>query len=66
MYLSILKNKYGIWREGEYIWNNLLQCSKTEQIYLIDFGNIPWNSTVPNTKWHINTTKYPRMNLREV
>lgn len=66
VYLSILKNKYGIWREGDYIWNNLLQNSKTGQIYLIDFGNIPWNSTVSNTKWHINTDKYPRINLTEV
>jgi serine/threonine protein kinase len=62
--LGILKKEYGIWREGEYIWSNLLQNSKTQQIYLIDFGNIPWFSSVPNSKWNINRDKYPRLNLK--
>jgi hypothetical protein len=65
-FLSIIKNKYGIWRESEYIWTNLLQSSKTGQIYLIDFGNIPWHSSVPNSKWHIAIDKYPRPNLEDV
>jgi len=63
-YLSILRKDYGISREGEYIWSNLLQNSKTGQIYLIDFGNIPWFSSVPNSKWYINKDKYPRLNLK--
>ncbi len=63
-FLSIIKKQYGIWRESDYIWSNLLQNSKTEQIYLIDFGNIPWFSSVPNSKWHINNEKYPRLNLK--
>ncbi len=62
-FLQILKKEYGIWRESEYIWSNLLQNSNTLQIYLIDFGNIPWFSTVPNSKWHIHKDKYPRLNL---
>jgi hypothetical protein len=63
-FLTIIKKQYGIWRESEYIWSNLLHNSKTTQIYLIDFGNIPWFSTVPNSKWHIDKEKYPRLNLK--
>ena len=65
-FLSIIKNKYGIWRESEYIWTNLLQSSKTGQIYLIDFGNIPWFAGVPNSKWHISIDMYQRQSLKDV
>ena len=64
-YLFILRNKYGIWKDGEYIWNNLVQSSKTGQIYFIDFGNIPWFTTVSNTKWNINQHLYATTNLKE-
>jgi hypothetical protein len=64
-YLFILRNQYGIWKDGEYIWNNLVQSSKTGQIYLIDFGNIPWFTTVSNTKWNIKRDLYSKTNLKE-
>ena len=64
-YLFILRNQYGIWKDGEYIWNNLVQSNTTGQIYLIDFGNIPWYSTVSNTKWYINRDLYSKTNLKE-
>lgn len=64
-YLFILKNQYGIWKDGEYVWNNLVQSSTTGQIYLIDFGNIPWYSTVSNTKWQINRVLYSKTSLKE-
>jgi len=53
-YLEILKRDYGISRISEYQWCNLLQCPKTQQIYLISFGNIPWISYLSNTKWVIS------------
>jgi hypothetical protein len=64
-YLFILRNQYGIWKDGEYVWNNLVQSSKTGQIYFIDFGNIPWFTAVSNTRWNINQHLYAKTNLKE-
>ena len=53
-YLNILETQFGIVRRCEYQWNNLLQCPKTKQIYLISFGNIPCIHQLSRTKWVIS------------
>lgn len=57
MYLDIIHQHYGIYKRGEYFWGNILQDTKTGQIYLIDFGNIPLYYDVPNTNWLISATR---------
>ena len=57
LYLEILHQHYGIYKRGEYFWGNILQDTKSGQIYLIDFGNIPLYCDVPNTNWLISATR---------
>ena len=57
LYLDIIRQHYGIYKRGEYFWGNILQDVITNQIYLIDFGNIPLYMDVPNTNWLISATR---------
>jgi hypothetical protein len=57
LYLDIIRQHYGIHKRGEYFWGNILQDVNTDQIYLIDFGNIPLYMDVPNTNWLISATR---------
>jgi len=56
-YLSVLRKNYHIIKKGEYIWCNLLYSAKKGQIYMIDFGNIPWNGEVFKSSWVIRANK---------
>ena len=56
LYLDVIRQHYGIYKRGEYFWGNILYDTITDQIYLIDFGNIPLYCDVPNTNWLISAT----------